>query len=330
LQVAESEFDVGSGTRDDITGLYSLPIPEMHDAMLPVPANNDSALWYQRLAHINMRDLSQMHKHAVGIPALPQTNDVCHSCRLGESHKLPFISNFSRTSVPGELIHSDIFGPLPISFPDNYRHMRTFLDDYSRYLVVALMQKKSDIGDAFPVCRRFLQQAASMRDDVVIDVEMDAGGAMPCEMSANGFQIVRLHSGNVKEYERIAQDVANKDVVKTYSPSYTPDHNSIAEHVNRTIMYPDRWTLIQAGHTESLWPFAVKNVVVMRNCVPHIATNSTPFELLTGERPSLKNIRVFCCAAFVLRMPQSSKLQARADGGTLLECGEHGIYKVLV
>jgi hypothetical protein len=59
-------------------------------------------------------------------------------------------------------------------------------------------------------------------------------------------------------------------------------------------------------------------------------TNLTPFEMLTGERPSLKNIRVFGCAAFVLRMPQSSKLQPRADQGTLLECVEHGIYNILV
>jgi hypothetical protein len=95
-------------------------------------------------------------------------------------------------------------------------------------------------------------------------------------------------------------------------------------------MDPERSMLIHAGLQESLWPLAVKNFVVVRNRVPHIATKSTPFELLTGARPSLKNIRVFGCAAFVLRMPQSSKLQPRADEGTLLECGEYGTYKVLV
>jgi hypothetical protein len=330
LQVAESGFDIGSGTRDDNTGLYSLPAPEMRDTMLAVPIKGDSALWHQRLAHVNMRDLAQVHKHADGVPSLPQTNDVCRSCRLGKAHKLPFRSSFSRTTAPGELIHSDIVGPLPMSFPDKYQYMGTFLDDYSRHVVVALMQKKSSIGDAFAAFRRFLQQAASMRDDRVIDVEVDAASAMPCDMSADGFRIVRLHSDNAKEYERIAQDVANNDVVKTFSPPYTPEHNSIAERVNRTIMDPARSMLIHAGLPESLWPFAAKTVVAVRNRMPHSTTKATPFELLTGARPSLKNIRVFGCAAFVLRMPQSSKLQPRADEGTLLECGEHGIYKVLV
>jgi hypothetical protein len=53
-----------------------------------------------------------------------------------------------------------------------------------------------------------------MRDDLVIDVEVEAASSMPCDMSADGFRIVRLHSDNAKEYERIAQDVANDDVSK--------------------------------------------------------------------------------------------------------------------
>jgi GAG-pre-integrase domain len=157
LQVAESGFDIGSGTRDDNTGMYMLPAPELHDTMLAVPAKSDSALWHQRLAHVNMRDLMQVHKHADDVPALPQTSNVFRSCRLGKAHKLPFSSSFSRTTAPGELVHSDIVGPLPMSFPDKYQYMGTFLDEYSRYVVVALMQKKSDIGDAFAAFRRFPQ-----------------------------------------------------------------------------------------------------------------------------------------------------------------------------
>jgi hypothetical protein len=46
--------------------------------------------------------------------------------------------------------------------------------------------------------------------------------------------------------------------------------------------------------------------------------------MLTGTRPNLKNVRVFGCAAFALRMPQGSKLEPRADEGTFLESAEHG------
>jgi transposase InsO family protein len=127
---------------------------------------------------------------------------------------------------------------------------------------------------------------------------------MPCDMSADGFRIVRLHSDNAKEYERIAYDVANNDVVKTFSPPYTPEHNSIAERVNRTIMDPARSMLIHAGLPESLWPFAVKTVVAVRNRMQHSTTKATPFELLTGARPSLKGL----CVA------HAAKLEAAASG----------------
>jgi hypothetical protein len=118
--------------------------------------------------------------------------------------------------------------------------------------------------------------------------------------------------------------------VKTYSPPYTPEHKSIAERVNSTIMDPKRSMLIHAVLPESLWPFDVKSSVVVRNRVLHSAIKLTPVELLTGARSSLKNIRVFGCASLVLRMPQSSKLKPHADEETLLEYGEHGINKVLV
>jgi hypothetical protein len=70
--------------------------------------------------------------------------------------------------------------------------------------------------------------------------------------------------------------------------------------------------------------------VGIRNGVPHSTTKETPFEMLTGARPNLKNVRVFGCASFSLRMSQGSKVEPRADEGILLECAEHRVYKVLI
>jgi hypothetical protein len=115
-----------------------------------------------------------------------------------------------------------------------------------------------------------------MRDDLVIDVEVEAASAMPADISAQGFRIIRLHSDNAKEYEHIGVDVAHKDFTTAYAAPYTPEHNSIADRVNRTIMDPARSMLIHAGLPESLWPFAVKSVVAVRNRVPHSTTKATP------------------------------------------------------
>lgn len=46
--------------------------------------------------------------------------------------------------------------------------------------------------------------------------------------------------------------------------------------------------------------------------------------------PSLKNVHVFGCTAYVLRLPAASKLEARAVEGIFLESIEHVVYRVLV
>jgi hypothetical protein len=73
LQVAESGFVIGESLRDINNGLYRLPVPEIQDTMLATPAMADAVLWHQRLAHVNMRDLSHAHKYADCIPTLQHT-----------------------------------------------------------------------------------------------------------------------------------------------------------------------------------------------------------------------------------------------------------------
>jgi len=62
----------------------------------------------------------------------------------------------------------------------------------------------------------------------------------------------------------------------------------------------------------------------------HSTTGKTPFSILKNERPNLKNIRVFGCKAYVLRLPRISKLEPRAIEGVYLETIEFGVYRVLV
>jgi hypothetical protein len=162
FEVFESGFETGRGIRDNNTGPYRLPAPEMHETSIAVPLKNDPVLRHHCRAHVNMRDFAQVHKYADGVPEFGNTTHVCRSCRLGKAHKLPFTSSFRLTNSPGELLHSDIVGPLSVSFPDKFRYMGTFLDDFSRYVVAALMKRKSDIGLAFASFRRFLHQTAKL------------------------------------------------------------------------------------------------------------------------------------------------------------------------
>ena len=117
---------------------------------------------------------------------------------------------------------------------------------------------------------------------------------------------------------------------KSISPPYTPELNGIAERVNRTMVEGSLAMLIQANLPSCLWPFALKHAIYVRNRVPHSATGSTPYSMFVGKKPSLKNLRVFGCAAYVLSVPDCAKFESRAIEGVYLESLEHGVYKVLV
>jgi hypothetical protein len=67
------------------------------------------------------------------IPKFSEVVDdgVCSPCREGKATKLPFRDNFEHTDKVGEIIHSDMAGKLPVSFPDRYqcktRHLRIWI-----------------------------------------------------------------------------------------------------------------------------------------------------------------------------------------------------------
>jgi len=186
------------------------------------------------------------------------------------------------------------------------------------------MRHKSDVGDVFMAFAHRFSSLGSTPAGLMTfpqdhtDIYKGVGAC-----------IKRRHSDNAKEYVRLGKDLGG-GVDKSFAPAYTPELNAIAERVNRTIEDASRSMLIQANLPTCLWPFAVKHVVYVRNRVAHSTTNQTPYSLVTGEKPNLKNVRVFGCAAFVFKQPEGRKFDPRAIEGVLLEIMDHGVYKVLV
>lgn len=88
--------------------------------------------------------------------------------------------------------------------------------------------------------------------------------------------------------------------------------------------------LIQANLLDCLWSYALRHAIYIRNRIKHSTTGTTPYYLFTGERPDLKYVRAFGCAAYILRLPQASKFEPRALEGVYLETLPPEIYSILV
>lgn len=227
------------------------------------------------------------------------TLEPCHACLIGKACKRPFKSHFLQTKFCGEIVHSDVAGPLPKAI-EGQKYFVTFVDQFSRYTHVACIRHKSEVASSF----RAYQDLPETRK------YFNSG-------------VVQLHTDGGSEYFSI------KSVYKTTTTPETPQHNPYAERINRTILDPVRTILEESGLSRQYWTFAVEHVLYVKNRIPHSALNgSSPYELLTKKKPSLNHIRVFGCAAFLYNHHRTSKVHGRGIPGIHLGGNDNGVYIV--
>ena len=69
----------------------------------------------------------------------------CTSCHFGKQKKLPFNNSDSFSSAPFDLIHSDIWGPVPVLTEGGSKYFVIFVDDFSRYSWIYLLHHRSKL-----------------------------------------------------------------------------------------------------------------------------------------------------------------------------------------
>jgi hypothetical protein len=99
-----------------------------------------SILWHARFGHINYESLHLLRKNGVsGLPTIPRKLKQCDARILGKDSKQPFHDSTSRACRKLEMIHSNLFGPMPVPFANGNKYIMTFIDDYTRMCWVYLL-----------------------------------------------------------------------------------------------------------------------------------------------------------------------------------------------
>lgn len=287
IRTSRNKLVIQAAALDNIYSVHvSLPLVY---ATLSATVSNKSAInWlvaHARLGHLNASSVQLLHDKRMAqgmvIPTEGSPSDItsCDGCRQGKAHRLPFPkqANF-RASRPLELVHSDICGPIQIdSEPNTKFYLLTFIDDYSRFLWIAITTNKN--GETVMInFNRYKSWAEKYTGFEIKMLRTDGGG--------------EFINAQFKQY----MEWMNIDS-QTTTP-YSPAQNGVAERMNRTILDAARSMLHASGLPMSYWVYAVQTAVYVRNRCPTKALDGiTPYQAWRGEKPNLSHLRVFGCRA---------------------------------
>ena len=112
----------------------------------------DPNLWHKKLGHPALFVVNQILDSCNITRTQKIRLNVCNSCQLTKSHRLPFSLSPSIVVKPFELIHTDLWGPSPVRSISDARYFLLFIDDHTHFTWFYLLKT---IDEAYPTFLKF-------------------------------------------------------------------------------------------------------------------------------------------------------------------------------
>ncbi|GJZ79755.1 retrotransposon protein, putative, ty1-copia subclass [Tanacetum coccineum] len=206
--------------------------------------NLDSTyLWHCRLAHISKKRIEKLQQEGLLKSIYDESFDQCVSCLSGKRKSFPHRPERA-TDLLG-IIHTDVCGPLRHVSRQGASYFITFMDDYSRYGYVYLLNHKHEVFKTFKVFKN--------------EVENQLGKTIKALRSDRGGKYI---SQEFKEYLKAC------GIVQQLTPPYTPQHNGVSERRNRTLLDMVRSMMNLTTLPLSFWDYALESATRILNMVP--------------------------------------------------------------
>ena len=251
----------------------------------------DMQQWHEILGHCNFDDILSLESVVEGMNVREGSKRRdCGVCMLGKMTNDRNRDPRARSTVPLQLVHTDLAGPIDPVSSEGFKYAIAFTDDYSGASFVYFLQNK---GDTVKATEKFLADSAPF-------------GNVKCIRSDNGTEFT------CSAFKTLLRD--NLIRHETSAP-YSPHQNGIAERHWRTLFEMGRCLLIQSGLGKELWPYAFMCATYIRNRCYNKHLKQTPFHALTGKKPNLSNMRVFGSECYVYCTDDKKKLDPRSNKG---------------
>jgi transposase InsO family protein len=276
------------------TRLYVLELKMARPVCLAAHVGEDAWRWHARFGHINFTALRKMSREELvrGLPTLEQVNQLCDACLAGKHRRAPFPQKaLRRATRPLKLLHGDLCGPISPPTPSGNRYFLLLVDDYSRFMWLALLPAK----DGAPAAIKRIQAAAERKSgEKLVALRTDRGG--------------EFTAADLNDY------CAELGVRRELTAPYSPQQNGVVERRNQSVVATARCMLKAKELPGMFWGEAITTAVYLLNRSTSKSTGGkTPYELWIGAPPAVHHLRTFGCVAHVkVTTPNLKKLDDRS------------------
>lgn len=140
--------------------------------------------------------------------------DLCEGCVYGKQHRKSSPTGGAwRASNLLELVHADVYGPMPTTSFGGSKYFLLLTDDYTRMSWVFFLKSK---GEVFANFKTFKAKVENQ----------------------NGFHIKTLRTDNGGEFvlEEFNRFFDEHGIHRELTTPYTPEQNDVSERKNRTVV----------------------------------------------------------------------------------------------
>ncbi|CAN0876377.1 Retrovirus-related Pol polyprotein from transposon TNT 1-94 [Linum grandiflorum] len=247
------------------------------------PSVRKWSLWHARLGHphfTRLRLMIQQHliPTSINFKDLDTSATTCVYCIEAKTKKLSFSASTSQDYKPFDLIHTDLWGPSPVTSRLGFRYFVLLINQATRYTWVYMLHLKSDL------CR-IIQEFISM-----IQTQFNHTVKVICSDSGGEYSSTSLHDFYKKQ-----------GIIFQSSCLGVSEQNGLVERKNRHVMELARALLLDSRVPSIFRPEVVHTVVYLINRqISSTLHNQSPFSVLYRKKPDYARLRTFGCTCFVL------------------------------
>ena len=202
---------------------------------------------HAQLGHIAPTAIRTMLKDGtisgISLNEAHSTMGTCDSCEYAKASYKPIGKERDppRREELDDKVHTDLWGPSPVQTPGHSLYYASFTDDHTGYTMLYLQKTKAETFTSYKSYKAWL---STQFDTKIKCLCLDCGG----EYLSNEF----------------SQHLKSKGMEHRITVHDMPEHNSMAEHLNHTLVEHVRAMLHVSALPKNLWGEAIMHATWLK------------------------------------------------------------------